>query len=250
MRTRLICANWKMHLDRASITTYLEKLNDGFVSGDGFEVGLFAPSVYLSQMPGPLGDKVIWGAQNFYPEDKGAFTGEISLPMLKDISCPAVLVGHSERRGVFNESDELIALKMNKALNDGFKVVFCCGEALEIREKGGDAAFVRAQLDSAFAETDPEHLDRLSIAYEPIWAIGTGVTAEPGDAQAMSAEIRCWLKERFGDQIAEKMRILYGGSVKPGNIAEIMSGPDVDGSLVGGDSLDAGSFLEIIRNSL
>jgi triosephosphate isomerase len=250
MRTRLICANWKMHQNRRSVEEFLADLRKDLPMESGYEVGVFSPFVYLSLFPGFFERIVFWGAQNFYPEDSGAFTGEISLPMLKDIHCPAVLVGHSERRGVFQEDDDLIARKLGKALKSGFRVIFCCGEPLEVRKKGDEREYVHSQLNSAFRGVEREALIRLDVAYEPIWAIGTGITAQPEDAQDMSREIRSWFKERFGDETASELLILYGGSVKPDNIAEIMKGDDVDGSLVGGASLEAESFLEIIRNSL
>jgi len=187
------------------------------------------------------------GAQNLYPEAQGAFTGEVSPPMLVDIGCRYVIIGHSERRQYFGESDAFVNRKLRAALAHGLRPIVCVGESKPQRDAGQAEPIVTAQVRAALLEVPPDQMANVVIAYEPIWAIGTGDTATPADAQAMHAAIRATLAELYGSEIAATVRIQYGGSVKPDNIDELMAQPDIDGALVGGASLQAASFLRIIH---
>lgn len=186
-------------------------------------------------------------AQNCHQEPKGAFTGEISAAMLKSIRVPYVILGHSERRTYFNESDELLLKKVLIALENNLSVIFCCGEPLDVRESGNHVSYVINQIRSTISTLNSEQVKKIIIAYEPIWAIGTGKTATSDQAQEMHFEIRKEIKNQFGDAISDNMSILYGGSVKPSNANELFSKPDVDGGLVGGASLSSKDFLDIIN---
>ena len=243
MRTPFVAGNWKMNTDRASGTS-LAKL----VAGDavpGVQVGIAPPSVYLDAIKKVVGDRVLLGAQNCYFEDRGAFTGEVSVPMLKDVGCDFVLIGHSERRHVFGEPTELLAKKASAVYNAGLILVHCVGETLEERDADRTLDVIEKQL----AELSPNmsEPDRLVIAYEPVWAIGTGRTASDEQAQEVHAHIRKEIAESWDQPFADKVRIIYGGSVKPENAAELLAKADVDGALVGGASLKADSFLPILR---
>ena len=186
------------------------------------------------------------GAQNVYTEDNGAYTGEISTTMLKDSGCEYVIVGHSERREYFNEDDTLVAEKAKKVLTDNLNVIVCVGEKLEERKTGMHQNVVKRQVQAVLDHVDPDQSKNFVIAYEPVWAIGTGETATPGQAQEMHRYIRDLLTDAWGEEAADKIRILYGGSMKPANAEELLSQPDVDGGLIGGASLKADSFSEII----
>ena len=193
--------------------------------------------------------KIFLGAQNMHWEVNGAFTGEVSGFMLKDVGCTHVIIGHSERRLIFHESDEVIAKKIKAAIETGLCPILCVGERLEERKKGKTLEVIKDQLESSlkYLMTSICIPGSIIIAYEPVWAIGTGHTATPLQAQEIHNFIRVWLKEKLGDEMALTTRILYGGSVKPENINELMSEKDIDGALVGGASLKAESFLEIVR---
>jgi triosephosphate isomerase len=190
------------------------------------------------------GSQVALGAQDCWTATSGAFTGAVSPAMLAEL-CRYVIVGHSERRTIFGESDALVAAKLTAALGAGLEPILCVGEDLATRRAGEAKSFVRDQLESALANRPPDEVQRCTIAYEPIWAIGTGVAAEPEDAEEMSAEIRSWLRVVAGNNVANEARILYGGSVTAANAAAIFAGENVDGALVGGASLKADSFLAI-----
>ncbi len=206
---------------------------------------LIAPSfVTLESLRKNLKDEIKVAGQNVSEFDDGAFTGEISTSMLKDIGVEDVIIGHSERREKFSESDEIINAKMKKALEDGLSVILCLGESLEIKEEGKEIDFVRDELLKSLDGVDD--LENLTIAYEPIWAIGTGKTCSSEDAEIMCKEIRNIIDEKYGE-ISQKTRILYGGSVKPSNAGEILSKENIDGVLVGGASLKASDFIEIIK---
>lgn len=186
------------------------------------------------------------GAQNVHTEDNGAYTGEVSTAMLKETGCEYVIVGHSERREYFHESNELVAEKTVKATSDGLKAIVCVGEVLSERKDGSYKEVVKAQLNAVLSKLKGDVSSHFVVAYEPVWAIGTGETASPEQAQEMHQFIRSLLTEHFGSDIAEKIRILYGGSMKPDNAADLLSRPDVDGGLIGGASLKAESFSEIL----
>lgn len=186
------------------------------------------------------------GAQNVHTEDNGAYTGETSTSMLKDAGCEYVIVGHSERREYFHEDDALVAEKTKKALDDGLKVIVCVGEKLEERKSGNHENVVKTQVEAVLEQVDSSNADNFVVAYEPVWAIGTGETATPEQAQEMHQFIRSLLTDAWSEDAAEKIRILYGGSMKPANAEELLSQTDVDGGLIGGASLKADSFSEII----
>jgi triosephosphate isomerase len=186
-------------------------------------------------------------AQNCHFAASGAYTGEVSVDMIKSVGALYCIAGHSERRQLFHEGNEVVKAKVDAILNGGLTPIFCCGEALDIREAGGQNDFVRSQLEEGVFHLEPDAFSRIIIAYEPIWAIGTGVTASPGQAQEMHAFIRETIRSKYGVAIGDTVRILYGGSIKGDNAGTLFGQPDVDGGLVGGASLQAGGFLDIIR---
>jgi len=248
-RQPFVGGNWKMNTDRRSSAhlarAVVERLPEG---APGVECALFPPCVHLLTVGDALresGAGCQLGAQNFYPEPDGAFTGEISISMLRDLGVGVLLVGHSERRHVIGESDELIARKTRAALEAGLICVLCVGETLEQRERAETDAVNEAQIRAALSEAPVSLLDGVVIAYEPVWAIGTGRTASPEDAQSAHERIRSLLGRLYDASVAESTRIIYGGSVKASNAAELFSQPDIDGGLIGGASLDADEFLAI-----
>lgn len=250
MRTPLMAANWKMNLTIKEAAELLEGLVDalgGHVSA-GCEVLICPPATAMSTVATVLdGSGVKWGGQNMYHARKGAFTGEISPLMLTDLGCTHVILGHSERRHVFGESDESINKKVILALETGLVPVFAVGEKLAQREAGAAEQTVIEQLTKGLATINAEQASDIVVAYEPVWAIGTGKTASPADAQAMHATIRGWLCDRWGTEIGNSVRILYGGSVKPHNVDALMAKADIDGALVGGAALKAESFARIVQ---
>lgn len=242
MRKKYICGNWKMNKTSSEALEFAKEINE-------FEFNkvdvLIAPSfVTLESLRKNLKDEIKLAGQNVSEFDDGAFTGEVSTSMLKDIGVEDVIIGHSERREKFSESDEIINDKVKKALADNLSVILCLGESLEIKEEGKEVEFVRDELLKSLDGV--EDLENLTIAYEPIWAIGTGKTCSSEDAEIMCKEIRNIIDEKYGE-ISQKIRILYGGSVKPSNAGEILSKENIDGVLVGGASLKASDFIEIIK---
>ncbi len=248
MRTPLIAGNWKMHKTIGEATTLVRDLLAGLGALTDREAIVCPPFTALAAIAPLLADSQLGlGAQNLYPEAQGAFTGEVSPLMLKDAGCRYVIIGHSERRQYFGESDAFVNRKIRAALAHGLRPIVCVGESKPQRDAGQAEPIVTAQVRAAFADITSEQMREVVIAYEPIWAIGTGDTATPADAQAMHAAIRATLRELYNDEIAATVRIQYGGSVKPENIDELMAQPDIDGALVGGASLQAASFLRIIH---
>ena len=246
----MMAGNWKMNKTVPEAEEYTAALLPRVADAEGVDVAVFAPFTCVGAVAVMAeGSGVIAGAQNFYYEDSGAFTGEVSAPMLLDLGARAVIVGHSERRELFGETDDLVARKTAKAISSGLLPVVCVGETKEERDASPDGMWqkVSGQV-GAVLEALEEGTEGGSIvfAYEPIWAIGTGETATPEDAQDAVGKIRGLLRETRGDRFADAARILYGGSVKPGNAAQIMAQEDVDGALVGGASLDAGTFSELV----
>ncbi len=234
-----------MHGDRAFIEAFVSVFRSSDLPAD-VEVLLLPPATYLSGLLTLLeGTGISVGAQNLHPESKGAFTGEVAAEMIVDLGASWGLVGHSERRQMFHESDDLVARKYQAALRAGLRPILCVGETLEDREAGNAESVVQGQLDAVIGAVDQPGLDAGVLAYEPVWAIGTGKTATPSQAQEMHAAIRARLVE-VSPATADRMRILYGGSVKPENAAELFAQPDIDGALVGGASLDALSFSAIV----
>ena len=245
-RTPIVGGNWKMHLDRGGARKLLRELRDQLDGLEGVEVVIFPPAPWLGDAADALeGSTLRVGAQNAYWLPHGAYTGEVGAAMLVG-TADYVLVGHSERRHVFGESDEDSGRKLDAVLGLALQPILAVGEQQEEREGGRTAEVLRRQLDAAFVdvETLPEGF---TIAYEPVWAIGTGLTATPEIAQATVADIRRMVADRFGAASAEACRIQYGGSVNAGNVADLASQPDIDGALVGGASLDAEAFATICR---
>jgi triosephosphate isomerase (TIM) len=244
-RTPYVAANWKMHKTVDETEAFLgEFLPD--LPGDGTEVVVCPPFTSLARAVELCGDRVAVAAQNMHEEPSGAFTGEVSAPMLVELGVRAVVLGHSERRQYFAESDEALARKLPAALDAGLQPILCIGEDEGQRDAGETEEVLRRQLEADLAGLEDDRLADVVIAYEPIWAIGTGRTATAGQAQEAIGHVRGRIADRSADA-AEAVRILYGGSVKPDNAAELISQPDVDGALVGGASLDPGDFLAIVE---
>ena len=245
-RTPIVGGNWKMHLDRSGARDLLRELREQLDGLEGVDIVIFPPAPWLGDAADTLeGSTLRVGAQNAYWLPHGAYTGEVGAAMLVG-TADCVLVGHSERRHVFGESDEDSGRKLDAVLGLALQPILAVGEQQEEREGGRTAEVLQRQLDAAFAGVDrlPEGF---TIAYEPVWAIGTGLTATPEIAQSTVAEIRRMVAERFGASAAEACRIQYGGSVNAGNVADLASQPDIDGALVGGASLDASAFATICR---
>ncbi|MEE9371767.1 MAG: triose-phosphate isomerase [Saprospiraceae bacterium] len=245
MRSKIAAGNWKMNTTVSEGKTLIADLRTANIPND-IEMIICAPATHLSSLVGEGFVKI--GAQNMYKEDKGAYTGEISPLMLTDLGVQYVLIGHSERREYFHESDELLASKLDKALEHNLRPIFCFGEPLKIRKEGSHETFVKSQLEGGLFHLSPEKLDNVILAYEPIWAIGTGETASPEQAQDMHAAIRTLVADKYGSAKADEIPILYGGSVKPNNAIELFANKDVDGGLVGGASLNAESFIKIANS--
>ncbi len=250
MRKPLIAGNWKMFKDHVEATALVEALWPLVKDNDKVEVAVCPPFTAIPAVSALItqeGMNIGLGAQDVYPEPNGAFTGEVAPGMLTALSVDRVIIGHSERRQIFGESDELVARKLEAVLANGMQAILCCGETLEEREAGKANAKVEGQMRSAFKAVKPEWTDSLVVAYEPIWAIGTGAVATSDDAQEIISFIRKIASEVFGAEVADGLRILYGGSVKAGNAAELMAMPDIDGALVGGASLKAEDFAGIVN---
>lgn len=246
MRRPLVAGNWKMNMDRASAAALAQAVAEGAGNYPQVDIAVCPPFVYLETVAKAIaGSPVMLGAQNLYPEPKGAFTGEISGPMLRDMGCQFVILGHSERRAM-GESSEFVNEKVFAALECQLKPIICVGETLRQRKEGKTLAVVRRQIDGSLSGLSPEQMQQCVIAYEPVWAIGTGENATPEQAEEVQAEIRRLLTERFGKAVAESVRIQYGGSVKASVAADIFQKPNVDGGLIGGASLKADEFLGIV----
>ncbi|MDD7592897.1 MAG: triose-phosphate isomerase [Peptoniphilaceae bacterium] len=247
MRKPIIAGNWKMNKTPYQAQVLVKQI-DEYELDPAVEAVVCVPAIDLQAVNEVLdGSQLHLGAQNMYFEDHGAFTGEISPAMLKDLEVEYVIIGHSERREIFKEDDALIQKKVAAVLANGMKPILCVGETLEERVAGEEEDKVRGQLLKDLEGLKPEDFEKVVIAYEPIWAIGTGKTASADDAEAMAAFIRKTVGETFGKEAAERVRIQYGGSVKPDNVREIMSMDDVDGALVGGASLEAPSFISLVN---
>jgi len=251
MRRAFIAGNWKMNLEKGSAVGLAKALVDGTKNITDRDI-LICPSFPLLPIVNDVvsGSNVWLGAQNMYYEKKGAFTGEVSADMLKSVGCEWVILGHSERRHVFHEDDSLINKKVKSAIEQGLKPILCVGELLEERESGKTEEVVKRQVVEGLKEVSPEDTAKITIAYEPVWAIGTGKTATPEDADSIHSFIRDILRDLYNSKVSENMRILYGGSVKPENIDSLMAKDNIDGALVGGASLKADSFLRIINANI
>ncbi len=250
MRKKFIAGNWKMNMTASSAIDLVKALNEQIIAGGvagSVDVAVCPPFVYLPAVIATLkGSPIAVGAQNCYLEASGAYTGEISPAMLKDIGCQFVILGHSERRHIMGETDEVINTKIKLALETGLNPIFCIGELLEEREANQTETVLERQIRQGLAGLTAEQMQKITVAYEPVWAIGTGKTATPGQAQEAHKFSRSILADLFGASVAANIRIQYGGSVKADNAAELLTQPDVDGALVGGASLKVGDFTAII----
>ncbi len=250
MRKQIAAANWKMNLTVEQANTLLDAFLAAQLNVNENRIAVFAvPAPYLILAKEKLANTphLYVAAQNCYSKKSGAYTGEISVEMLQSIGIKYVVLGHSERREYFNETNALLAEKTNIALAYNITPIFCCGEPLDVREANGQNAFVAKQLEESLFHLSAEEIQKLVIAYEPIWAIGTGKTATSAQAQEIQAFIRSQFAAKYGDAVAANISILYGGSVKANNAVELFSQPDVDGGLVGGASLIADEFIQIIN---
>lgn len=247
MRQPIMTANWKLHKTRAEARQFVEALQQHYPTPGAVEVLLAAPFTALTTMQEALrATSFRLAAQDVFWETHGAYTGEVSAPMLLDVGCSAVLIGHSERRQYFGETDATVAKKVQAALAAGLQPTVCLGESLAQRQTGATFTVLAQQLREGLALCAPEARPAVVLAYEPLWAIGTGVTATPSQAQEVHQYLRGLLAQTWGDTLAQTIRIQYGGSVRPDNIAALMAEPDIDGALVGGASLDATTFAEIL----
>ncbi|RDG39164.1 triose-phosphate isomerase [Streptomyces corynorhini] len=251
-RTPLMAGNWKMNLNHLEAIAHTQKLAFALTDKDydAVEVAVLAPFTDLRSVQTLVdGDKlkIKYGAQDISAHDSGAYTGEISGPMLAKLKCAYVAVGHSERRQYHAESDEVCNAKVKAAFKHGLTPILCVGEGLDVRKAGQQVPHTLAQLDGGLKDVPADQAATVVIAYEPVWAIGTGEVATPEDAQEVCAAIRGRLAELYSQELADQVRIQYGGSVKSGNVAAIMAQPDVDGALVGGAALDTDEFVKIVR---
>ncbi|MCY0930029.1 triose-phosphate isomerase [Streptomyces sp. H27-H1] len=251
-RTPLMAGNWKMNLNHLEAIAHTQKLAFALADKDfdAVEVAVLPPFVDLRSVQTLVdGDKlkIKYGAQDISAHDSGAYTGEISGAMLSKLKCAFVAIGHSERRQYHGENDEICNAKVKAAYKHGITPILCVGEGLDVRKAGQQVEYTLSQLDGGLQDIPADQVESIVIAYEPVWAIGTGEVATPDDAQEVCGAIRGRLAELYSQELADKVRIQYGGSVKSGNIAAIMAQPDVDGALIGGAALDADEFVKIVR---
>jgi len=250
MRKKIVAGNWKMNMDLAEGLKFTASIDKYFRDkpSDKVLVILCTPYIHLAGAGEILKHgKVALGAQNCASEASGAYTGEISAWMVKSTGADYVIIGHSERRSYYHEDDRLLNKKTLLAINSGLKVIFCCGESLDERQSDKHFIIVKRQLEEGLFTLSEEQMDKIVLAYEPVWAIGTGLTATPEQAQEMHKYIRDLVKEKYGNDCAKKLPILYGGSCKPSNASEIFSKPDVDGGLIGGAALKKEDFTAIVE---
>jgi triosephosphate isomerase len=250
MRKKIVAGNWKMNMDLEEGLRFARSIDQYFSEKPSgkTEVILCTPFIHLAGVSEIIkSGKVALGAQNCASEPSGAYTGEVSPLMIKSTGTGYVIIGHSERRTYFHEDDRLLNKKTTLALNTGLKVIFCCGEVKQEREEGKHLIIVKRQLEEGLFNLTADELKSIVIAYEPVWAIGTGLTATPEQAQEMHKYIRSLVEKKYGSTVADDMTILYGGSCKPSNAAEIFSKPDVDGGLIGGASLKKEDFIAIVE---
>jgi triosephosphate isomerase (TIM) len=250
MRKKIVAGNWKMNMDYNEGIELASGINSYFIENplNVNEVILCTPFIHLHGVASLLKARnVSAGAQNCNDHKSGAYTGEVSAAMIKSTGASYIIIGHSERRTIYKEDDALLATKTNEALRNELKVIFCCGEVLAEREKNIHFDIVKRQLDSGVFTLTEEDFQNIVIAYEPVWAIGTGVTATPAQAQEMHHYIRSLIEKRYGKKVAENTTILYGGSCKASNAEELFANPDVDGGLIGGASLTKDEFCKIVK---
>lgn len=248
LRKPFIAGNWKMNLLRDTCISLVHLLKHKLQNGTNADVAVCPPAVYLHDVGATLrGSSIALGAQNMFHEKEGAFTGEISGSMLTDLGCKYVILGHSERRQLLGETDVDVNKKVFAALRSELTPIVCVGETLQERESGITTRVIADQMKGSLSKLSSDQGAQLVIAYEPVWAIGTGKTATPGQAEEVHAQIRMLLNDFFGKPVAESIRILYGGSVKPENASELLGQPNIDGALVGGASLKAADFSAIVE---
>ena len=247
MRKTLIAGNWKMNTTLGSAKELIRGIQQDLPAATNAEILVCPPAIYLQPVSEWISDSpVTLGAQNVYHESGGAFTGELSVEMLLDVGCSYVILGHSERRHIMGETDQQVNLSAAASLAAGLTPIICLGETLEQRENGETLRVVQSQFEASFANFDADQVSSCVIAYEPVWAIGTGKVATPEQAQEVHADLRNLIKNQYNSTVSESVRILYGGSVKPDNAAELLGREDIDGALVGGASLQPESFIGII----
>jgi len=250
MRTNIVAGNWKMNTDLQTakeLVTEIKGMVRDEVMGE-VEIMIFPPYPFITNVAALLSDSTIkTGAQNISQYNNGAYTGEVSATMLTSLGLSVTLIGHSERREYFGDTHPILSEKVNRALENNIQVIFCCGETLAQRNSGSHFEVVKAQLIESLFHISAVQMEQIVIAYEPVWAIGTGVTASSDQAQEMHAFIRKCLTEQYGPAVADKVRILYGGSVKPENAVELFTCADIDGGLIGGAALSSRSFTDIVK---
>ncbi len=246
MAQKIVAGNWKMNLQFDEGEKLVNEILEGKRS-NSVSVMIFPPALYVQHFS-ELGDgRISIGVQNFHVHESGAYTGEIAIPQIKSAGGSIGLIGHSERRGLFSETNADLKAKVDAAIANDFKFIFCCGEPLEIREAGREFSYVKSQLEESLFHLTASQMAGKILAYEPVWAIGTGKTATSAQAEQMHAEIRSWITDNYSDEVANSVSILYGGSCNEKNAREIFACPNVDGGLIGGASLNSESFLEIIN---
>ncbi len=248
MRKKIVAGNWKMNLTKRDALSLYQEISQKSADITNVEMLVFSPLLFLDALKQEENKRLKIGAQNFFYEPSGAFTGEVSHSQLKDLGILNVLVGHSERRMVFKEDDTIIRSKVDAAIAAEMNIIYCCGEPLEIRESDQHIAYVIDQMKNTIFHLKEADFQQIVIAYEPIWAIGTGKTATPDQAEEMHEQIRKALSERYSETLSEKVTILYGGSCNPKNAAELFAKPNIDGGLIGGASLKADDFIEIAKS--
>ena len=247
MRKKIVAGNWKMNLDITEAAELLSAIDAG-LRNDKCDVLLFPSLVLIGDLMDMYeGERIVFGAQNCSNKENGAYTGEVSAAQLASVGIELVLVGHSERREYFGETNQMLKEKLQLAIKHEVTPIFCCGEPKDVRQAGTQQQYVKQQLEETLFDFSPAAIAEIIIAYEPVWAIGTGLNATPAQAQEMHAFIRAEIAAKFGDKVAVEMPILYGGSCKPDNAKALFACPDVDGGLVGGASLNAKDFLEIVK---
>ena len=250
MRRRLIAGNWKMYMTPQETEAFIASFLDRISGSEKVEILLIPPYTSLERAARLLERTTVeLGGQDLHFEERGAFTGAVSGGMIRASGCSHVLVGHSERRHIFGDNKDAVYRKLRAALSAGLLPILCVGELLEERRSERTRAVITSQLETALREVDADEITRITIAYEPVWAIGTGETATPDQAQGAASVIRAWVASSFGVETADAMRILYGGSVKPENTASLVSLADIDGALVGGASLDPDAFAQIVEEA-
>ena len=250
MRKPIIAGNWKMYKTRDEVLSFVYAVNEKMPSTDLVDSVVCAPALYLRDLVKRQGSNLKIGAQNMHFAEEGAYTGEVAPKMLVDTGVKYVIIGHSERRAMFNETDESVNKKLHAAFNHSLTPILCVGEMLEHRESGQTESVIKEQIVKDLEGLTSEQVTELVIAYEPIWAIGTGKTATPEVADETCGFIRETVKELYGESVSEAIRIQYGGSVKVNNIKELMAKPNIDGALIGGASLEADNFIYFVEAAL